>query len=213
MNPKEEKKIRFAPAADAIRQLLEERQNTDAPILVAIDGNCGSGKTTLGEYLAQLFDCNLFHMDDFYLRVEQRTPERLEEVGGNVDYERFLATVLKPLQEKRSVVYQPFSCQSMSLMESREIPYKELNLIEGSYSMHPYFRNPYDLRIFLYISPERQMENIRRRNGVEKAKEFEKKWVPKEEAYFEKFQVREGAMGIGWLSENEEDRAYENIGY
>ncbi len=52
MNPKEEKKTRFAPAADAIRQLLEERQNTDAPILVAIDGNCGSGKTTLGEYLA-----------------------------------------------------------------------------------------------------------------------------------------------------------------
>ena len=80
MNPKEEKKIRFAPAGMAIRQLLEERQETGAPILVAIDGNCGSGKTTLGEYLAQLFDCNLFHMDDFYLRVEQRTPERLEEV-------------------------------------------------------------------------------------------------------------------------------------
>lgn len=48
-------------------------------------------------------------MDDFFLRIEQRTPERMTEVGGNVDYERFLETVLFPVSAKKSVIYQPFS--------------------------------------------------------------------------------------------------------
>lgn len=67
---------RFEPAVQAIRQLQKEREASEAPILVAIDGRCGSGKTTLGEYLGQVFDCNVFRMDDFFLRMEQRTPER-----------------------------------------------------------------------------------------------------------------------------------------
>lgn len=40
-------------------------------------------------------------MDDFFLRIEQRTPERMTEVGGNVDYERFLETVLFPVSAKK----------------------------------------------------------------------------------------------------------------
>ena len=67
---------RFKPAVDAINEIIKQEDNTDRPILVAIDGRCGSGKTTLGEYLKGQFDCNLFHMDDFFLRMEQRTPDR-----------------------------------------------------------------------------------------------------------------------------------------
>lgn len=189
---------RFQPALDALKLLLEERKNNDAPILVAIDGRCGSGKTTLGAYLYQVFDCNLFHMDDFFLRQEQRTPERMNEIGGNVDYERFSQTVLQAIQKKEEIVYQPFSCREWKLMEAYHIPYKKLNMIEGSYSMHPYFKNPYDLRIFMNISSEAQMKNIIKRNGMEKAKDFEEKWIPKEEAYFEKFHIQEGALEIKW---------------
>ena len=64
--------------------------------------------------------------------------------------------------------------------------------------MHPYFENPYQLRIFMNISPEDQIANIIRRNGQEKAKEFQALWIPKEEAYFEKFQVINGAIEIMW---------------
>ena len=81
-------KERFEPVVQAIRQLQKEKEGLDEPLIVAIDGRCGSGKTTLGEYLEQVFDCNLFRMDDFFLRMEQRTPQRLKETGGNVDYER-----------------------------------------------------------------------------------------------------------------------------
>ena len=198
MELKEHCRERFEPAVWAIRQLQRKMETSEDPILVAIDGRCGSGKTTLGEYLIQVFDCNVFRMDDFFLRMEQRTPERMAETGGNVDYERFKETVLAPVLRKETVFYQPFSCQTWGLLHAHEIPYKKLNIIEGSYSMHPYFGNPYQLRIFLNISPEDQMENIKRRNGLEKAEDFRSKWIPKEEAYFEKFRVMDGALEIMW---------------
>lgn len=59
-------KERFEPVVQAIRQLQKEKEGLDEPLIVAIDGRCGSGKTTLGEYLEQVFDCNLFRMDDFF---------------------------------------------------------------------------------------------------------------------------------------------------
>lgn len=198
MELKEQCKKRFQPAVDAIEELLEKHKDSSEPILVAIDGMCGSGKTTLGEYLHQVFDCNLFHVDDFFLRLEQRTPERLQEVGGNVDYERFEETVLVPIRKRHNVIYQPFSCMEWKLMDAYEIPYKNLNIVEGSYSMHPYFKNPYDLRIFMNISAKDQMENIIKRNGPKKAKDFKEKWIPKEEAYFEKFHVQDGTLEIMW---------------
>lgn len=198
MELKEQCRQRFEPAVRAISELQEKYSGIDKALLVAIDGRCGSGKTTLGEYLKQKFDCNLFRMDDFFLREEQRTPERLAEIGGNVDYERFRKTVLVPVVQKRPVLYQPFSCQQWKLLEAYWVPYKKLNIIEGSYSMHPYFENPYQLQIFMNISPEDQIANIIRRNGQEKAKEFQALWIPKEEAYFEKFQIINGAIEIMW---------------
>ena len=77
-------KERFEPVVQAIRQLQKEKEGLDEPLIVAIDGRCGSGKTTLGEYLEQVFDCNLFRMDDFFLRMEQRTPHVLSEKNGKM---------------------------------------------------------------------------------------------------------------------------------
>ena len=66
---------------DAIRRLPTNRGR----VVVAIDGRCGSGKTTLAAALQKEFSCAVFHMDDFFLRPEQRTEERLAQPGGNAD--------------------------------------------------------------------------------------------------------------------------------
>lgn len=72
-------------------------------ILVAIEGGSASGKTTLAALLGRIYDCQTFHMDDFFLRPEQRTAARLAEPGGNVDRERFFHEVLlPPVQGRRS---------------------------------------------------------------------------------------------------------------
>ena len=50
-------------------------------------------------------------MDDFFLRPEQRTAQRLAQSGGNVDWERFQAEVLIPLRQGISFSYRPYDCR------------------------------------------------------------------------------------------------------
>lgn len=187
---------RFQPAVDKIERLLYDRETK--PLLIAIDGRCGGGKTTLGYYLQKCFGGNLFHMDDFYLQPHQRTEKRLAEVGGNVDYERFLEEVLLPVQRGETVQYRRFSCKTWEMQTTEIFPCQPLNIIEGSYSLHPYFGQPYDVKIFIDIDRESQLENIRERNGEEALENFKQLWIPKEEAYFEKFGVEEECLVIRW---------------
>ena len=163
-----------------INMLLEEKNF----VIVAIDGKCTSGKTTLASQLAEIYDCNVFHMDDFFLRPEQRTPERFAEVGGNVDYERFQEEVLLPLKTGKAFSYRPFDCSTFTLAAPVTVAPKKLNIIEGTYSHHPYFGNPYDLKILLTIDEKTQRRRILDRPDFLHKRFFEE-WIPMENRYFD----------------------------
>lgn len=172
-----------------IEKALADTPLTDI-VIVAVDGVCGGGKSTLGEALAVKYECNLFHMDDFFLRPEQRTKERYEEPGGNVDYERFQAEVLAHLADEDGVSYRPFCCSTMDFGETVRFPRRRLNIIEGAYSCHPYFGDIYQARFFVEVSPEVQKKRLLVRNGREKYQRFINEWIPMENCYFEAFAIR-----------------------
>ncbi|MBQ8359748.1 MAG: hypothetical protein IJX37_07570 [Oscillospiraceae bacterium] len=153
-------------------------------VIVAIDGKCTSGKTTLAAKLAEVYDCNVFRMDDFFLRPEQRTAERFAEVGGNVDYERFNKDVLMPLKAGQPFSYRPFDCSTFTLAEPVCVTPKKLNIVEGTYSHHPYFGDPYDLKILLTVDKETQRERILQRPAFLHQRFFEE-WIPMENRYFD----------------------------
>lgn len=159
-------------------------------VTIAIDGRCGSGKTTLANKLKAYFDCHIFHMDDFYLQKYQRTQERYNEPGGNVDRERFKKEVLEPLKEHQDVLYRPFDCSTMSISEGTLYSYKPINIIEGSYSCHPELIDAYDLSIFVDIDESLRLKRIEKRNGKEALDMFIKKWIPLEEKYFSSFDIQ-----------------------
>ena len=155
-------------------------------IIVAIDGKCTSGKTTLATRLAEIYDCNVFHMDDFFLRPEQRTPERFAEPGGNVDYERFAEEVLAPLKKGEYFSYRPFDCSTFTLAQPVTVTPKKLNIIEGTYSLHPFFGQIYDLKIILTVSEDVQRRRILERPAFLHQRFFEA-WIPMENGYFDHF--------------------------
>lgn len=175
-----------------IDQLL--RSSEEEVLLIAIDGKCGSGKTTLSEILKEHYDCNVFHMDDFFLQQCQRTQERLAEIGGNVDYERFRKEVLQKTVNREMVLYRAYLCKEKKLGNPVPIKHNRLNIIEGSYSQHPVFGDVYQLRIFLDIEDSEQIANIRKRNGEEKLLEFQRLWIPKENAYFKKYNIKKQSI-------------------
>jgi len=169
-----------------IEKLLQQKNK----VIIAIEGSSASGKTTLGKVLEQRYECNVFHMDDFFLQLEQRTKERLSEPGGNVDRERFLEQVLFPLKRNETIQYRRFDCSTFTILPAVEMVPRRLNVIEGAYSTHPAFGKYYDLSVFLDITPELQKERILKRNADKKAERFFKEWIPMEHRYFEKFDVK-----------------------
>jgi uridine kinase len=66
---------------------------------------------------------------------------------------------------------------------------KKLNVIEGSYSMHPALAGHYDLRVFLSVDAVEQSRRILERNGPALHRRFMEEWVPKENRYFEEFGI------------------------
>jgi len=183
--------VRFLPLFAKIDSMLMQGKVT-----LAIEGGSGSGKTTLSDLLSRVYDCTVFHMDDFFLRPEQRTPERFAEPGGNVDRERFLAEVLVPLSKNETIEYRRFDCGTFSLLPPEEKVPSALNIIEGAYSMHPELSGYYTLSVFLAISPELQKARIAKRNSPELAKRFFAEWIPMELRYFENMNVKERCDSI-----------------
>lgn len=178
------------PNLETILSHIDALLSRQDRVILAIEGSCGSGKTTLAALLAERRDCNVFHMDDFFLRPHQRTAERLAQPGGNVDYERFREEVLQPLASGGPFSYSPFDCKTMALSVPVEVSPKQLNIIEGSYSMHPHFGSPYDLTIFLTVTPELRRQRILRRPAHLHRRFFEE-WIPMEERYFGEFRIAE----------------------
>lgn len=179
--------------AAIIQNKIKEKLCGSERMLVAIDGRCAAGKTTLAgklaEELAQNGGVSVLHMDHFFLRPEQRTEERLAQPGGNVDYERFLKEALLPLKRGLFFSYRPFDCQRQELAAQVSINPGRICIIEGSYSCHPALWKYYDLRIFLTVERTEQLLRIEERNGKAALKAFAEKWIPMEERYFEAFQI------------------------
>lgn len=131
-------------------------------------------------------------MDDFFLRPEQRTKERFEKPGGNVDHERFLEEILMPLKNgAQTIFYRPFDCGTKDFAEAVSVNTSAVNVVEGSYSCHPALWDAYDLRVFLEVGEAEQERRILNRNGREKAAMFRERWIPFEERYFETYRIRE----------------------
>jgi len=176
----------FIGLCGTIDKLMRRRKR----VIVAIDGDCASGKTSLARLLGSTYSCNVFQMDDFFLRPAQRTPERLAEPGGNIDYERFREEVLKPLKSGKPFAYRPYDCHTGELSEPVAVDPTPLNVIEGAYSMHPHFGRAYDYRVFMRVHVIDQRCRLLKRNE-DLFDRYLDEWIPMEHKYFDHFKIPE----------------------
>ena len=105
--------------------------------IIAIDGRCAAGKTTLAARLAKELGGDVIHMDDFFLPPALRTQERRSEPGGNVHYERFLTEVIPKLASGQAFSYQRFDCSRMAPGDWLPVQNNGFVFVEGAYSCHP----------------------------------------------------------------------------
>ena len=177
----------YFPLIVRITELLK----TGKPVLVAVDGRCGSGKTSVSAMLQKLFGCNVFHMDDFYRPFEQRAENWQQIPAGNMDLERFKEEILLPAREGKEVLYRKYDCQHGVLHAAEVFAPTPLTVIDGSYSHHPTLAAQYDLKIFLTCSKAEQERRLRIREGDYYEIGFVPMWIPMEERYHAAFDIVE----------------------
>lgn len=177
--------------AQSIAFAAQHLQGAPAPLLIALDGRCAAGKTTLANRLAEQYGWGVIHLDDFFLQPAQRTSQRLAEPGGNLDRERLISEVLLPLTRHRPGVYRVFDCRTMGFAAvPRPLPAAPVVLLEGSYACHPDLRPLCGLHVFLTVDPGEQLRRLTVRNPA-RLQDFRTRWIPMEEQYFRYFHIPE----------------------
>lgn len=170
--------------------VLLKEISSEQPFIMAIDGRCAAGKTTLAERLKKEYECNVIHIDDFYLPMQKRTEAVMQQPGGNIDFQRLTDEIFIPLTEGINAVYRPYDCHNDRYMRTQKINSNVITVIEGSYGCHPKLRNFYKLCVFMDVSKELQIERLKARNPM-KLEAFKNVWIPREEKYFDTCKIRE----------------------
>lgn len=184
------KEILKLQAIQTLHNLIRE---TDEVIFIGIDGMSGAGKTTFGKYLAEIFNGNLFHIDDFFQKPIVDELDETSKYGSNIDFTKIINTIINPTLNKSNVFYQPFDIVKHQHLDVIEKKYSRINIIEGSFSLHPKIIDYYQYKIFFKIKPIKQYIRILKRSGFKKSLQFVKRWIPNENIYNKKLQIEKKA--------------------
>ncbi len=201
----------YAPAYRVVdakyERFLEAFRRIDAlsgkpRVLVAIDGRCGSGKSSLSRLIRPVYGATVVHMDDFFLTEAQKAAG-VEAPIANIDGER-LMTALKPLAAGEPFEFRPYDCVAGEFRPPKRVSPARVAVVEGSYCLHPALALPYDLKIFLTVDPETQKARLAVRNP-DLYDRFLAEWIPQEEAYFSAYAVQQGCLTLDGRDLDERD--------
>ena len=168
-------------------------QQPTKPLVLALDGRCGSGKTTLANTLARQFPASItLHTDDFYLPPAQRIRGWEKTPCANMDLTRLRDEALRPAYAGQAVAYRAYSCREGDYLPTVQLAAQPLVILEGSYSHHPLLAGYETLRVFVTCSKPEQTRRLQAREGARYA-DFAARWVPLEEDYFAQHGIAESA--------------------
>ena len=168
-------------------------QTPTRPLVLALDGRCGSGKTTMAAALAEQFpDSIVLHTDDFYLPPADRVPGWEQTPCANMDLARLRDEVLAPACAGKPALYRAYSCREGAYLPVQQLAAQPLVILEGSYSHHPLLAPYEDFRVFMTCSDAEQTRRLQAREG-DRYPDFAARWVPLEEAYFTQHNIEDAA--------------------
>lgn len=157
------------------------------PILVGIEGQSGTGKSTLAHRIQEsLGDAAVVHKDDFYSAVPEHILAQLSPSEGYAqyfDWERLKEQVLLPLSSGSDASYQRFDWTQrvlgawISLSSSTRIV-----IVEGVYSLRPELRAYYDVKVWVDTDEETRTSRLVARG--ENTQAWIRRWSAAEQYYF-----------------------------
>lgn len=181
----EEADVVFWDVLLRVQELYERGERA----VIALEGRCASGKSTLGARIGALFGAYVFHTDDYFLPSYIRTPSRMTQPGGNFHYERMAGEIIEPLRAGADIDFRPYRCEADYLGPPVHVSAPKLAVVEGAYATHPFFGKYWDLSVFVSAPYEKRLARLRAREGETGVFPFIDRWIPFEESYFAEFGI------------------------
>ena len=180
----------FSFPDDEVKPILAEISEISSlnarPILIAIDGPAGSGKTSLANQLASnLKSATTIHMDDLYNGWEDALTATLTR--------HLEEWVLDPLAQHQSVKYQKFDWINSEYGPTVEVRDVELLILEGVGAAQSRIRQQADLTIWIEVGAQIGLARVLNRDGAQ-ILPYMLKWQERESAHFIKDQTKENCQ-------------------
>lgn len=168
------------------------------PVVIALDGGSGAGKSTIAESLTRLAEIALVRLDDFYQTVipESELGRKTAEQRLNFvfDWSRVRKEALEPLRAGRPGRWHAFDfvrgvgeTGTYELEEqATEVAPAPTVLVEGAYSASPPLRDLIDLAVLVHTPPRgRHSRTVARGDNAEFLTQWHQIWDEVERYYFE----------------------------
>jgi uridine kinase len=165
------------------------------PLVVAIDGHSGCGKSELAARLADGLDAVVVPSDDFYASdvtdVEWAARSPAERVADVIDWRRLRADAVEPLIAGRTASWYPFDFEGKR--PEGTFPRSTLRvtlkpaavvILDGAYSSRPELADVIDLSVFVDVPPAERHRRLVERDGGAYTEAWEKRWKAAEDHYF-----------------------------
>ncbi len=162
---------------DRVKEKIAELLSTKEPVLLAVDGFGGAGKSTFATEVQKHFPgAVIIPFDDFFTSLE-----------AVYDRKKFLEQVLLPLHAGTQAKYQKFDWPKGEMGDWVTVEPKGLIIFEGVSMLGEDFNPYYDIRVWLDVAHEvaskRGMDRDKNVYKVDHDEKWEKIWIPGEKEY------------------------------
>lgn len=172
------------------------RKRRSGPLLIALDGPCGAGKSTAAAAVATAIPAVIVPSDDFFAADitsaewdARSAPERARDA---IDWRRLRRDALEPLRAGQPAAWQPFDFESgerpdgtygMSATLVRREP-APLIIVEGAYSTRPELADLIDLSLLIDAPADVRERRLAAREAAAFLLAWHARWDGAEAFYF-----------------------------
>jgi uridine kinase len=177
------------PVSMLVDRISAMRSDRIRPLLVAIDGGSGAGKSTFAQNVTRELGAAVIDGDDFYAggtEAEWDAMSASEKAAHCIDWRR-QRPVLEALAQGRGASWLPYDWETDDgrLLERPNVcEPAPVIILEGVYSARPELADLFDLRV-LYDSPaDVRRRRIVEREGMGHHSDWNDRWEEAEQWYF-----------------------------
>jgi uridine kinase len=184
---------------DAIRHLLTRHSR---PVLIAIDGASGSGKSAFALWLTDQFEAVLIQSDDFFAagisnaEWDARTPK--ERAADAIDWRRVRVQALEPLLAGKPAKWRAFDFAAgvrrdgtyAMCSDAVEREPASVIVLDGAYSTGGALADLIDLTVLVDAPRQLRHDRLLAREEREFLAAWHARWDAAEEVYFTQMRPR-----------------------